>query len=345
MLHAVAHQMLSAGKGKNAVRDFLESHRMGHLLQHQDLHHTLEHLTPPLPGMKKTSISLAVSRFKNRLHNAAARKPAQDKAASVPPQATACKLAGSARQAPPTSRSPPRLRRPSFTSVTGTWGPPPGAKAVSLLSSRAVRTTDAAATATVVTGSSGSGRKATASTSIGSSKHKTDGWLQGDTSGSTKIGAWNCEEGGAARTCSQPTEAAVSVEAQHLSMQSGKVSFATEAAQQHCAGSVDDGVFHDRGGGAHICDKYRPAMVGIPSRQLPNQGGECALSIGENNLGFIKHQDQTCTAHNAPSHHQQHSDVSAQDSEQKGRIEGADWNAPERDIIDGFLSMFDTADK
>lgn len=334
MLSAVAHQMLSAGKGKNAVREFLESHRMGHLLQHEDLHHTLEHLSPPLPGMKKTSISVAVSRFKNRLHSAAVGKPSSNKASSAALKAG--EVVESTQPAQLLSSPSARWRCRSLTpSVTGTWGPPSGANAVNLLSQRGPTNTDTAGAA--VTDSSN--RKAAASMAgsamgVGNSRKRNKGRLQqGDTSGSTRIVSWNFAEGNDVGEFRLPTAStAVNVHTQNLLVGGEKVPFAagTDSGEQQNSRQSDAREFEAGTDEEQIGIEYPSAMAGISSPKFPIQGRQ--------------EQVEACVVHHATNHRQPAAEVSYHEPGTKGCVEEADWDAPDREIITGFLSMFEPAD-
>jgi hypothetical protein len=125
----VAHQMLSAGKGKAAVMEFLQSHRMGHLLHQEDLHQTLERISPPLPAARTVRLSATVCKFTKRV-------TARNSAHATPERALAdhgvvsADVVAHARMQRQPSR---RLRCRSVTSVTGTWGPSSGTLAPRLL--------------------------------------------------------------------------------------------------------------------------------------------------------------------------------------------------------------------
>lgn len=262
--------MLSAGKGKSAVREFLESHRMGYLLQHEDLHHTLEHLSPPLPGMKKTSLSMAVGRFKSRLTNAAASKAQQDAENPQAQPGSPGKLTGAAVQPAPPRKPSARLQFRSPTSVTGTWGPASGAKAVSLLSQAAVKNSS---TCELASPSASAALKRSSEGAEGNTKPRKDSLKQGVTFGSTKIGAWNDDDGGLASVQQQPAESPANDTQGPLTM----VSSASHAAEQNSTqwqrNSADEFSFSEGAtSNAGFGEGFASAMGAVSSRHLDDDG-------------------------------------------------------------------------
>lgn len=335
-MSAVAHQMLSAGKGKNAVREFLESHRMGHLLQHEDLHKTLEHLSPPLPGMKKTSVSLAVNRFTKHLHTAKMGAPERTMTWSGPLH-TSGPRPGSVQSAAPAKGCPSaRLRcRSSFTSVTGTWGPPTGAKAVSLLTQRASAKTDATGSATVA--DSRSQNYAAAKVSGTANKHEKAGLEAGHTlDASGKIGAWNCALEPGVRLAKDPRGIEAAVETRTRLAGVGRVSFSRDCDARECGSQGDPSVLRGCSAGAGSVDEYPSAMEGIQERRSANRGGEpCTQERAHSDRMGAHKQDEAGS--------QQAEYPRPQDAAGLSHISGAQpdidtgWDAPEDEIISGFL--------
>ena len=325
--------MLSAGKGKNAVREFLESHRMGHLLQHEDLHKTLEHLSPPLPGMKKTSISMAVSKFTKQLHNAQIGKLDRSMLSSATLRASGPRAGPT--QSPRLEKSPSaRLRcGSSFTSVTGTWGPAAGAKAVSLLNQKASARADAAGGIT----QSRNHKKIEAVVARTTGKCANARLQTGCTEGgSQRIRAWACEDGASAGLRRHPADTAAEIETHALVVGVGKVSFARDrGAQQHSSQSGPRAL-RERCAWPEVLDEYPSAMEAIPCERSPVRAGQPDTQEGIHCDTKDVPQAGEEEAQHGASHRPKEAVGAHHVSRTQYDVE-ADWDAPEEEIISGFL--------